>query len=202
MEVKIYREPENASLIINEEDMAEYNELISSLGLVAPNPEKEKIPNVYMHLNKAMEKQLLTLCPVRTPAASYTKTTVPLEVLRVYKYAKDNEMFEGYEIWSDDKNPDPILIGWKFSDDEAREKGYSWKKERCIIARWGDEALELSELVQRGYDKLKQQLEDRAKETINLCRDITDNVDLYTRKVLDGSFSSPTFNDVTNLTIY
>lgn len=202
MEVKIYREPENASLIIEEKDLEEYNELISSLGLLAPNPDKEKVPNVYMHLNKAMEKQLLTLCPVRTPITSYNKTTIPLEVLKVYKFALDNEMFEGYEIWSDDKNPDPILIGWKFTNPEAKEKGYSWMKERSIIARWGDEALELTDLLQRGYDKLKQQLEDKAKEMNNICRDIVDNADVYTRKVLAGNFSSISFTDVTNLTIY
>jgi hypothetical protein len=202
MQVKIYREPENASLIINEDELAEYNELIDSLGLVAPNPDKEKVPNVYMHLNKAMEKQLLTLCPVRTPIETYAKTTIPIEVLKVYKFAKDNDMFESYEIWTDDKNPDPILIGWKYTSKDAKEKGYTWLKDRSIIARWGDEALELPELLQLGYNRLKQQLEDKAKDLSSVCRDITENADLYIRKILAGTFTVGGFNDISNTTIY
>jgi hypothetical protein len=188
--------------MFNEDDLVEYNELISSLGLTAPNPDKEKVPNVYIHLNKAMEKQLLTLCPVITPIATYTKTTIPLEVLKVYKFTLDNNMFDSCEIWSDDKNPDPLLIGWKYTNDEAREKGYSWMKDRFIIARWGDEALELPELLERGYNRLKQQLEDRATELSNACRDISENTDVYVRKILAGTLSISAFADISSLTIY
>lgn len=203
MEVKIYREPENASLIIEDKDLKEYNELIGSLGLPAPNKEPEKVPNVYAYLNSAMIKQLSTLCPVRTSIEKYTKTTIPLEVLRVYKFAKDNEMFEGYEIWSDDKNPDPMLIGWKYRNDTAREKGFSWEKDRYLIARWGDCALEIPELLRLGYNKLQVALEDKLKEIINSCNSLLDNPDRSMRKLLEGRINSElSFGDVSNLTIY
>jgi len=41
----------------------------------------------------------------------YNKTPIPLEVLKCLKYCKDEGFFNKYEIWYDDKTPDPCLVG-------------------------------------------------------------------------------------------
>lgn len=189
MEIKIYREPENESLMIDENQLKEYNKLASELGL-STEVDSTKTPNVYIALNDAMSKQLKVQCPVSVNAEEYTRTTIPLEVLKVYKYAKDNEMFDGFEVWYADKEPDPLLVGWKWDNDEAKEKNYSWMKTGYLIARWGDCALELDDLLKRGYDLIKRNLADSAQEAKEKSESMLKNTDLYVRKYLNGEHLS------------
>jgi len=190
MEVKIYREPENESLILNNEQLAEYNELAAKLGLQTKEKQGEnKIPNVYVCLNIAMQKQLQALCPMVEKASKYTRSTIPLEILKVYEFAKENKMFDGFQIWYNDIDPDPLLIGWKWQNEEAKEKDYTWKKDRFLIARWGDCALEMSELLELGFNNLKQQLQDKAKEAISKSKNILEDTDVYVRKILSEKTS-------------
>lgn len=189
MEIKIYREPENESLMIDENQLKEYNKLASELGL-STEVDSTKTPNVYIALNDAMSKQLKVQCPVSVNAEEYTRTTIPLEVLKVYKYAKDNEMFDGFEVWYADKEPDPLLVGWKWDSDEAKEKNYSWMKTGYLIARWGDCALELDDLLKRGYDLIKRNLADSAQEAKEKSESMLKNTDLYVRKYLNGEHLS------------
>jgi hypothetical protein len=189
MEVKIYREKENESLVYKEEDLEIYRGLTESLGLSIPT-ELPKCPNIYQILNDKAKNQLVAVCPRCVDIKDYKRSTIPIEVLQVYKFAKDNEMFEGYEIWFDDAAPDPMLIGWNYTDDNSREKAYTWNRRKYLIARWGDCALEMSELCAKGFEIIKQKLIDKATEMLTMGKLIVDNPDMYTRKHLDGTLSS------------
>jgi hypothetical protein len=202
MEVKIYREPENEALILDEAQLAEYHELTSELGLQVVTQQEQQVPNVYTFLNSAMTKQLHAICPRHTAVVDYKKSTIPVEVLKVLKFAKDNNMYEGYEIWYNDIEPDPLLIGWNYSNDTAREKQYGWQKDRFLMARWGDCAMELPELLQVGFDKLKQELIDKAKQAISTCKSVIEDPDVYVRKVLSEQAVSIDLTTTSSSTIY
>lgn len=204
MEVKIYREPENESLILDENQLAEYNDLALELGFATQsNVEEQNVPNIYVSLNNAMEKQLKAVCPVKVDADQYTKSTIPLEVLKVYKFAKDNKMFDGFHIWYNDVDPDPLLIGWNWQSELAKEKNYTWQVNRFLIARWGDCALELSELLDLGFNKMKQELIDKAKSSIDKCNSVINNPDLYVRQILSNTTDTDiTLNIQSSGTIY
>ena len=203
MEVKIYREPENEALILNEEQLAEYNELTAELGLqTVEQSQEQKVPNIYTFLNTAMTKQLHVICPRHLKVEEYKKSTIPVEVLKVLKFAKDNNMYEGYEIWYNDIEPDPLLIGWNYSNDKARESKYEWQKDRFLIARWGDCAMELPELLQVGFDKLKQELIDKAKQVISTCKSVIEDPDIYVRKVLSEQAVNIDLTTTSSNTIY
>ena len=202
MEVKVYREPENEALILDEEQLAEYHELTAELGLQIVEQQENKVPNVYVFLNSAMTKQLHAICPQHIEVGNYRKSTIPVEVLKVLKFAKDNNMYEGYEIWYNDVEPDPLLIGWNYSNDIAREKQYSWQKDRFLMARWGDCAVELPELLQVGFNKLKQELIDKAKEAISTCNSVINNPDIYVRKLLSEQVVSIDLTTTSSSTIY
>lgn len=202
MEVKIYREPENEALILDETQLAEYHELTSELGLQVVTQQEQQVPNVYTFLNSAMTKQLHAICPRHTAVVDYKKSTIPVEVLKVLKFAKDNNMYEGYEIWYNDVEPDPLLIGWNYSNDTAREKKYDWQKDRFLMARWGDCAMELPELLQVGFDKLKQELLDKAKQAISTCKSVIEDPDVYVRKVLSEQAVSIDLTTTSSNTIY
>jgi hypothetical protein len=191
MEVKIYREPENEALILDEVQLAEYNDLASELGFATTqNVEEQNVPNIYISLNTAMEKQLKAICPVKVDADKYNKSTIPLEVLKVYKFAKDNKMFDGFHIWYNDVDPDPMLIGWNWRSESDKEKGYTWCINRFLIARWGDCALELPELLELGFQKMKQELLDKAQSAIDKCNAVLSNPDLHVRKILSNTMDN------------
>ena len=181
-EVVIYRENENVGLIYDDVELARHRELSENLGI--PVPQDNKVPNVYTVLNEAMHKQLKALCPATRDAVKYTRSTIPIEVLQALKFAKDNNMFESIEIWFDDIKPDPLLIGVKPLD------GSNWQKQYYLIARWGDEALELPELLKLGTERIKQRLIDSAVKLNILCNSIIGNPDMYTREVISGKLSS------------
>jgi hypothetical protein len=202
MEIKIYREPENEALILDENQLAEYHELTAELGLQTVEQQEQKVPNVYAFLNTAMTKQLHAICPKHVDVQDYKKSTIPVEVLKVLKFAKANKMYEGYEIWYNDVDPDPLLIGWNFSSDNAREKQYSWQKDRFLMARWGDCAMELPELLQLGFDKLKQELIDKAKQAISTCTSVINDPEIYVRKILSEQATSIDLTTTSSSTIY
>lgn len=188
MKVKIYREPENESLILNEEELADYHALVESLGLKSSVPEEEKkCPNVYQNINNPTKVQLQAVCPRSSKIQEYTRTTIPLEVLRVYDFAKKNEMFDEYYIWYNDKAPDPMLIGFKYASDQDKLEKRTWNGTYSLIARWGDEALEIEELVKLGYQKIKQAISDKVEETLFTCKHIQENPDMYVRKYINSS---------------
>jgi hypothetical protein len=188
MEVKIYREPENESLILDENELAEYNSIALELGFAShENVEQQNVPNVYISLNTAMEKQLKAVCPIKVNADEYTKSTIPLEVLKVYKFCKDNKMFDGFHIWYNDVDPDPMLIGWNWKTEEDKKRDYKWRINRFLIARWGDCALELPQLLELGFNKIKQEVLDKAQSAIDSCNSILNNPDIHVRKILSDT---------------
>lgn len=189
MKVKIYREPENEVLLLDEKELNSYHKLTEKLGL--QNEHKQKTPNVYTPINSATEKLLKALCPTVVDVEKYTYSTIPVEVLQVLDYAKENEMFAGYKIWYANQNPDPLLIGWKWRDEDSKQKGYTWNVDTFLIARWGDEALELNELLKKGFESLKVSLIDSASETLSICRLILENPDQYVRKHLKRNLDLP-----------
>ena len=204
MEVKIYREPENEALILDEVQLAEYNDLALELGFATTqNVEEQNVPNIYVSLNLAMEKQLKAVCPMKVDADKYNKSTIPLEVLKVYKLAKDNKMFDGFHIWYNDVDPDPMLIGWNWKSEQDKEKGYTWNLNRFLIARWGDCALELPELLELGFQKMKQELMDKAQSAIDVCNSVLSNPDIQVRKILSNTAGSDiSLNITSSSTIY
>lgn len=182
MEVKIYREPENVGLLLDENELTEYQQLAEELGI--PDVKSDKTPSVYQTLNQVQIKALEALCPARTELAFYNRSTIPVEVLRAIKFIKENEMFDFIKVWYDDKNPDPIIVGEKYRSQTDREKEYSWSTEKVLVARWGDCAYELSDLVEMGKARLKQEFTEKAIDVQSKINAFLEHPEVYINKYL------------------
>jgi hypothetical protein len=182
MEVKIYREPENVGLLLNEDELAEYQQLAEELGI--PEVKSGKTPSVYQTLNAVQVRALQALCPASTSLESYSRSTIPVEVLRAIKFIKENEMFDFIKVWYDDKNPDPIIVGEKYRTQSDRDNGYTWNTEKILIARWGDCAYELPELVEMGKIRLKQEFTEKAIDIQSKIESFLTHPELYINKYL------------------
>lgn len=182
MEVKIYREPENVGLLLDENELAEYQQLAEELGI--PDVKSDKTPSVYQTLNTVQIRALEALCPAKTELAFYNRSTIPVEVLRAIKFIKENEMFDFIKVWYDDKNPDPIIVGEKYRSQQDREKQYTWNTEKILVARWGDCAYELPELIEMGKARLKQEFTEKAIDIQSKIESFLAHPELYVNKYL------------------
>ena len=193
MQVKVYREKETESLILDEAQNQRYHELMQSLGL-EKQKENQEVPSVYTALNHAMQLQLTAICPAKTKAENYNKSTIPLEVLEVMDFCIQKKMYDGYEIWYNDVQPDPLLIGFNYQDEDARKSGYSWRRNFFLIARWGDCALELKDLLELGRKNMIQTFKTKtvlAKEKID---SMVKNPEIYIDLVLAGKSHQATID--------
>jgi translation initiation factor 2 alpha subunit (eIF-2alpha) len=186
MEVKIYREPENVGLLLDEEQLKEYQTLASELGIPEVNP--DKIPSVYQVLNHNQTRALEALCPASIDLKNYSRSTIPVEVLQAIKFVTDNEMFDKIEVWYDDKNPDPMIIGKKYNNDNDRQKGYSWTMVNTLIARWGDCAYELPELVEMGKKRLVEEKKEKAIDLLQKINSFLEYPEIHINRYLSDGF--------------
>jgi hypothetical protein len=188
MEVKIYREPENVGLLLDENELAEYQQLAEELGI--PEVKQGKTPSVYQTLNQVQIRALEALCPAKSSLDSYNRSTIPVEVLRAIKFIKENEMFDFIKVWFDDKNPDPMIIGERYRTESDRVNGYSWNTEKVLIARWGDCAYELPELIGMGKERLKREFTEKAIDKQQKIESFLQHPDIYINKYLsEGSIN-------------
>ena len=186
MEVKIYREPENVGLLLDENELAEYQQLAEELGI--PEVKQGKTPSVYQTLNQVQIRALDALCPAKTSLDTYNRSTIPVEVLRAIKFIKENEMFDFIKVWFDDKNPDPMIVGERYRSEHDRVNAYSWNTEKILIARWGDCAYELSELVEMGKERLKREFTEKAIDKQQKIESFLQHPDVYINKYLSEGY--------------
>lgn len=181
-QIKIYREVENEHLILDEKSLEEYHKLTKELGI--PEVKADKVPNVYQPLNSAQTRILNTLCPAVVKLESYNKSTIPVEVLQTIKFAKDMEMFDWMEVWYDDKNPDPLIVGKAYRSEKDREQKYTWNAYSTLVARWGDCAYEFLDLLELGKKRIIENLTNEAKEMKQLATLFLEEPDVYAEKFI------------------
>jgi hypothetical protein len=93
-----------------------------------------KSPLPYPYMNQSMQNIFGTLCPTKIDFKEYSKTPIPLEVMRELAFCKSENYFSDIKIWYDDKTPDPIAVGtctrysatyYKTEEDKAKSSYYN-----------------------------------------------------------------------------
>ena len=111
--VELFNNAELNDVCFEIEALEEWNKLTQELGLEnqLKFTEGSKSPVPFPYINQSMLRIFETLCPEKVDITAYNKTPIPLDILKQFKYCRDEEFFSKYEIWYDDKSPDPLLIG-------------------------------------------------------------------------------------------
>lgn len=147
-QVQIYMLEENKELIYDNDQLTEFNALVSELGLQCNNvKDDEKSPIPYMWLDEATLRAFKILCPKIDPIKDY-RFEIPLEVLRNVKLSETEKYFDWIEVWSNSKDPDPFAIGRVYKTPNDRDKKYTWNASHYLIGRWGAENKEINELIE------------------------------------------------------
>lgn len=160
--IEIYKEPELEEMINNELISSEWKKQIEELGLLGQqklvNKPDDSNPSIYMYMNESIERVFSVLCPMKENYKVYSKSTIPLEVLKEIALCVHENYFHKIEVWHDDTDPDPIVVGYTTSE---------YNSPKHLIARWGDEIIPLNELKIKAENRLiksaRQQYEDMGK---------------------------------------
>ena len=192
MAVEKYIIEETASLIHDIDHQDEWKKLLAELKLegqqnLLNTDNKKSSPCPFVYMNNVMVRVYETICPCKMPVNKYTKTPIPLEVLGLIKLSKDEGYFEKIEVWYDDKSPAPIIVGYRYDDESAKQNGYTWMMSKYIIARWGDELLPWEALVLKAKEIFCRIRLAKLKLAFNTVKNNIDDIDSTADLYFSGS---------------
>lgn len=144
MAVQEFMLDEVKDIVNNEEKATEWNELVDKLGLEGQRQLCSADPTnpiPFPLMNKEMLKVYETLCETKTLLKDYSKTTIPIRVLEIAGLCVIKEYFGKIEVWYDEHDPDPVLVGCDGED-------------KYLLARWGAELEEYAILRQEAVNRL------------------------------------------------
>lgn len=113
MTIQSFRNAELNNVILDLGDQDEWKQLAAEMGLDKQMEfvQQAKSPLPYPYMNQSMQNIFVTLCPTKINFKEYSKTPMPLEVMRELAFCKSEGYFNEIKIWYDDKTPDPIAVG-------------------------------------------------------------------------------------------
>jgi hypothetical protein len=113
MTIQSFRNTELDNVILEIGDQDEWKQLAAEMGLDKQMEfvQQAKSPLPYPYMNQSMQNIFATLCGTKVDFKEYSKTPMPLEVMRELAFCKTEKYFNKIEIWYDDKTPDPIAVG-------------------------------------------------------------------------------------------
>lgn len=150
--VETYIIEETQELIYDNEKLDQWNRMVSDLGLTGQTKivTGDKSPIPFLWMNQTLRKTFEELCPRKVDIKDYHKTPIPVEALSLVSLSVKENYFYKVQVWYNDKNPDPAIIGLvKNSSFDPKYPEWSNGLEHYLLARWSDVKASLSELTER-----------------------------------------------------
>jgi hypothetical protein len=150
-EVETFFIEETKELMYDNEKLDQWNALVAQLELTGQTQivKTEKSPIPFLWMNGALVKVFQELCPTKVDVRLYDKTTIPVEALSLVSLSTKEGYFDKIEVWYNDKNPDPAIIGYKFSSEHKDGWSQEFYAKKYLLARWSDVKASLADLTER-----------------------------------------------------
>jgi len=160
MIVESYIQKEIVATDVDEKELDEWNELVAALGMEgqAKLNGASKGVNPFPIMTTKVYNVYNTLLVNQREHTEFSEESIPLEVLKLIKYAKDENFFEQIDIWYEPTMDDPVVVGIR------HRNGNKWDKAYHMIARWGEELIDYHTLEQKAIEKLKVERKQRLGE--------------------------------------
>lgn len=201
MNVQIFIQEDNKALIYDNDQLDEFKSLVDELGLKCNNHiDSDKSPIPYMWLDQSTIRAFKLLCPSVDKIETY-RFEIPLEVLRNVKLCQTEKYFDWLEVWSNEKDPDPFMIGKVYKNQDSRDKNYTWEASTYLIGRWGAEAKEVSELVNDAVKIAADRIQIYSESTIAKLKSWKECPELWAKQYIfnNNSEASHAFNNGNSL---
>jgi hypothetical protein len=120
--VQMYYVEETTELLYDNEKLQRWDTLVNELNLIGQRGvyEKDKSPIPFQPMNVRLENIFRTLCPMVRKVDEFDVIPIPLEILEGVLLSKREGYFTKIEVWYDEKQKDPVVIGevgvWKGDD--------------------------------------------------------------------------------------
>lgn len=165
--VETYIIEETQELIYDNEKLDQWNSLVAELGLTGQTQvvKKDKSPIPFLWMNQTLKAVFEELCPAKVKVSEYSKTPIPVEALGMVSLSVKEGYFDKIEVWYNDKNPDPAIIGYKYNRGES-DWQREWHADRYLLARWSDVKATLEELTERAKKLFVLRRSNELKEEI------------------------------------
>jgi hypothetical protein len=159
---------ETQDLIYDNEKLSQWNQYVQELGLSGQAKIKVegKSPIPFLHMNQALIAVFETLCPKKFDIEKYDRTPIPVEILSLVALAKQENYFTKIEVWANEKDPDPVVIGLLPGEDHNKSEWYPHYWERYLIGRWADVKQSLEQLTEKAKKIFKQNIISTAESSI------------------------------------
>jgi hypothetical protein len=209
--VEIFFNQELEDIVFDVESQETWKQLSEELGLTKQLAfvKGKESPLPYPFMNESMQRIYGTLCAKKQNFKEYDKTPIPTQVLEQIALSIRDKYFQEIQIWSDEKQPDPLVVGitykwynfrqnenkqyYKFdTEKECKEfpnsegkTGNAYKTDinHYLVARWGDVLRPLKELKElakeRLIDKYGSELQNELKDIQHGLEKIKENANLY-----------------------
>lgn len=182
-EVELFIIVETQELVYDNEKLDQWNGLVAELGLsgqtAVVKPDKSPIPFLWM--NKALVKVFEELCPRKTRIEEYNKTPIPVEVLSLVSLSSKEGYFDKVEVWYNDENPDPAIVGYKYTIGSG-EWERNWYADKYLLARWSDVKATLEELTERAKKLFTLRRANELKENIKRAQRELEDIGIEANK--------------------
>lgn len=150
--VETYIIEETQELIYDNEQLDKWNSFVTELGLSGQQTivKDKKSPIPFLWMNTSLINVFTELCPRKVEISKYNKTPIPVEVLSLVSLSNKEGYFDKVEVWYNDKDPDPAVIGYSY---DSANSGSEWSRDfyakKYLIARWSDVKASFKELTER-----------------------------------------------------
>lgn len=175
---------ETIDLVHDNDSLDQWNEKVKELGLEGQKcvVVKDKSPIPFLWMNEALIATFETLCPTKVAIEDYSKTPIPLELLKTVALCKNEQYFDAIQVWYNEKEKDPVIVGYKY--DPAKKEHEEWYQmhyaAKYLIGRWADVKASLDQLTERAKVLFISQ------RKVSLTQQIRD----YQRQLEDLEFSA------------
>ena len=173
--VETFLSNETVELIYDNEQLEKWNKMVDLKGQTQI-AQKEASPVPFLHMKQTLVKTFEELCPRKVDFKDYSVSPIPVEILDLLSLSVNEKYFDKIQIWYDEKTPDPVAVGLRYSNESDRLKGYTWTMEKYLIGKWGDVKRPFSELIElakarflvRKKHEYSQQIKDYSRRLEDL----------------------------------
>jgi len=160
MDVDVQKDSFDSERIEEWKKIVEENNLDGQKFLI----EDKKSPIPFLFMNNTIQKACELLCRKKVEISQFKESPIPLEALKAYGLAVHEKYFTKIEIWSNDSEDDPFMVG--IIDNEHQ----------YIMARWGEESLSWDQIIEKAKSQFKTR---RLKSLQAAIGSLEDDVEKY-----------------------
>lgn len=161
-----FREPEHEQLIDTTDEWKEICETLEMKGqksLIERKSGEEGNPTPFMRINKRWLKIFKVLCPSKMEYKEYNFSVIPVEGMAEIAECVHNRYFDEIEIWYDNVEKDPLIIG-------INKGRYSSDNKYFLVGRFGDEIMPLEMLEKKAIKRMRDSIKnaiDKLSKTVD-----------------------------------